>query len=179
VIHEGRSFQLERPSVARGSAFLEFLEEFKRHGEGHFVFEDLVEADGVAAYVAWLGRGERGELVDAGYCPWSAYWLVDASDGSIAGVSSLRHELSAQMEERGGHVGYRVRPSRRRAGLGRLLLSEMVRAAGLRGIDPAMVVCRDDNAASAGVILSCGGVEYEPVPDGDRMLRRFRLSAPR
>lgn len=162
-----------------GNAFLDFLNEFKSNGEGHFVFEDVLETDGVAAYVTWLERGERGELVDAGYCPWSAYWLVDLSDGSIAGVSSLRHVLSVQMRERGGHVGYRVRPARRRAGLGRLLLNEMVRLAGLRGIDPVMVVCRDDNAASAGVILSCGGVEYDPVPDGERMLRRFNVAVQR
>jgi len=81
------------------------------------------------------------------------------------------------MQARGGHIGYRVRPSRRRAGLGRLLLKETARLAYQRGIDPVMVVCHDDNVASAGVILSCGGAEYEAMPDGERMLRRFRLHA--
>jgi predicted acetyltransferase len=176
LTHNGNVFHLARPSVALGSAFLAFLNEFKENGEGHFVFEEVLESEGLSAYLAWLEQGERGELGKDGYSPWSAYWLVDARDGSIAGVSSLRHELNAFMQERGGHVGYRVRPSRRRAGLGGLLLQEMTRLAHQRGIDPLMVVCHDDNPASAAVILKCGGVEYEALQDGERMLRRFRLA---
>ena len=175
LVHNGQAFQLVRPVIARGPAFLAFLDEFKENGEAHFVFEPALESGGIPGYLTWLEQGERGELVKDGYMPWSAYWLVGACDGSIVGVSSLRHELDAAMQERGGHVGYRVRPSRRRAGLGSLLLRETTRIAHLRGIDPVMVVCRDDNPASAGVILGCGAVEYEALQDGDRMLRRFRL----
>ena len=176
LIHHGRPFLLTRPSVASGQAFLDFLEEFKAHGEAHFVFEQILEAEGLPAYVAWLEQGERGELSAAGYVPWSAWWLVDARDGTIVGVSSLRHELDASLRERGGHVGYRVRPSRRREGLGSLLLREMARLAARRGIDPLMVVCHDDNPASAGVIAHCGGVEYDSVQDGARRLQRFTLA---
>jgi len=175
--HQGQEFFLARPAVALGPAFLEFLNEFKARGEGHFVFEDVLETAGLPAYVAWLEQGERGELAHAGYVPWSAYWLVDASNNSVVGISSLRHELNMPMRTRGGHVGYRVRPSRRRSGLGSLLLREMARLGHQRGIDPVMVVCHEDNIESAGLILSCGGTEYEPILDGERNLRRFRLHA--
>ena len=175
-VHNGDTVHLVRPSVDLRGAFLAFQNEFKENGEGHFVFEEVLETEGFAAYVDWLGQGERGELAKNGYSPWSDYWLLDARDGSIAGVSSLRHELNVFMQERGGHVGYRVRPARRRAGLGRLLLREMARLAHERGIDPLMVVCHDDNPASAAGILGCGGVEYQGLQDGERMLRRFRLA---
>jgi predicted acetyltransferase len=173
--HGGKRYLLASPMASLEAAYMAFIDEFRTHGEGHFVHEDVLEANGFSAYLAWLGQGERGEL-GTEFCPWSAFWLVDVDDCSIVGISSLRHSLSSWMQERGGHVGYRIRPSRRGHGFAQLLLCQMERLAQARGITELMVVCHDDNPASAAVIERRGGAEYAPIADGARMLRRFRIA---
>src|SRR5690349_19463557 len=42
------------------------------------------------------------------------YWIVD--DREVVGFLSFRHTLNDWLREAGGHIGYAVRPSRRRQG---------------------------------------------------------------
>ena len=64
----------------------------------------------------------------------------------MVGFLALRHELNAWLLEEGGHIGYSVRPSRRREGHATRALALAVRRAAELGIDRALVTCDDDNA---------------------------------
>lgn len=93
-------------------------------------------------------------------------WIVD-DDGLLVGFLSLRHELNDFLRRVGGHVGYSVRPSRRREGhAGRALGAALDRARAL-GIERALITCDDTNLASARTIESRGGV-LEDVIHGKR-----------
>lgn len=163
-----------RPTTELRQSFLDFVDEFRGIGEAHFVLEPVLEENGVEAYVAWLADGEAGRLGDE-FVPWSAYWLVDPEELEVLAIGSLRHQLSEVLAERGGHIGYRVRPSRRGQGYAQMLLKELLAEARTRGIAPVLAVCHDDNPASAAVLISAGAIEYDSVPDGARQLRRFRF----
>lgn len=167
-------FWLARPSFALRDEFTRFVAEFDQAGEGHFVHEPVLDELGFEAYVDWLAAGEAGGLGDD-FVPWSAYWLLQPQPLHVLAVGSLRHRLNPTMAERGGHIGYRVRPSARGRGLAKLLLGELLLAATERGICPVMAVCHDDNPASAAVLLALGAVEYEPTSAGNRQIRRFRF----
>ncbi|GAA4672183.1 GNAT family N-acetyltransferase [Nocardioides nanhaiensis] len=92
------------------------------------------------------------------------YWITDGQDGhdgagegQVVGFLALRHTLNDFLFEQGGHVGYSVRPSRRREGhASRALRLSVGRAADL-GIRRLLVTCDDDNRASAATIEACGG----------------------
>ena len=70
-----------------------------------------------------------------------------------------------------GHIGYGIRPSARRRGLGSWALGQILDEARAVGLDRALLVCAVDNRASAKTIERCGGV-LESV--GDSKFGRVR-----
>jgi predicted acetyltransferase len=93
----------------------------------------------------------------------SERWLV--VDGEYVGRISLRHELTDLLLTWGGHIGYSVRPSARRRGYATQALAGILPLAASLGIDPVLVTCDVDNAASRRTIERNGGV-YEDTREG-------------
>lgn len=104
---------------------------------------------------------------DASPVPCEYYWVTDGDPVEVVGFLALRTRLNDWLFNEGGHIGYSVRPSRRREGhASRALALALERAAAL-GIDRALVTCDDDNVASARTIERGGGV-YEDTRNGKR-----------
>ena len=108
----------------------------------------------------------------------STYFWITAGDGGaedeVIGFLNLRHELNDWLREEGGHIGYSIRPARRRQGHARRALDLGVRRAGELGIDRVLVTCDTDNLASARTIEAGGGV-FEDVRNGKR---RYWITPP-
>lgn len=98
--------------------------------------------------------------------PCEYYWVTDSAE-KVVGFLALRTRLNDWLLNEGGHIGYSVRPSRRRQGHASRALALAVRRAAELGIDRALVTCDDDNAASARTIERNGGV-YEDTRNGKR-----------
>lgn len=93
------------------------------------------------------------------------WWITDGEPDEVVGFLAVRHRLNDWLLNEGGHIGYSVRPSRRREGHAtRALLLALDRASEL-GIDRALITCDDDNAGSRATILGGGGV-YEDTRNG-------------
>lgn len=100
-------------------------------------------------------------------------WMVDP-DGAFVGFLALRHVLNDFLREIGGHIGYSVRPSRRREGHAvRALGLALERARGL-GLEQVMLTCDDDNVGSWRTIESNGGVLQDVVPGHPSNPRPYR-----
>ncbi len=94
------------------------------------------------------------------------FWILDDA-GAWVGFLSLRHELNDFLFEQGGHIGYSVRPTRRREGHASAALRLALVEAAALGLDPVLVCCDEDNLGSRAVIEGCGGV-YEDSRQGRR-----------
>ena len=92
-------------------------------------------------------------------------WIVDGPE--FVGNLAIRHELTPYLLELGGHVGYSVRPSRRREGHARRALALALPVCKELGIDRVLVTCDLDNEASRRTIEANGGVQ-EDVREGKR-----------
>lgn len=68
------------------------------------------------------------------------------------GESRLRHRLTPSLEDRGGRIGYMVRPTQRGMGYGTKLLAMTLEKAQQIGLNCVLVTCDADNLASACVI---------------------------
>ena len=69
----------------------------------------------------------------------------------------LRPRLTEKLEDRGGHIGFAVRPSERGKGYATLMLKLVLEKAKQLGLRRVLVTCDKDNLASARVIQKNGG----------------------
>jgi predicted acetyltransferase len=88
-------------------------------------------------------------------------WIV--KDAEVVGAAALRHRLEGTALEV-GQLGYGIRPSARRRGLATWALGQMLEGARTLGLGRVLLVCAEDNIASACIIERHGGV-LESVRD--------------
>lgn len=127
-----------------------------------------------AEWLLQVDRYDRGENLPEGHVSSSCYLLKDGETPRIYGVISVRWRLSPALRNHAGNIGYSIRPSEQKKGLGSVQLGLALEKCRAAGMERALVTCVAKNRASAGVMLSQGGVEDHSytAPDGT-VFRRF------
>lgn len=140
-----------------------------------------VTSQGCAAFVELLlSYADHATELPDGMVHCDYYWIVDEQPESadrtdeVVGFLALRHELNAFLLEEGGHIGYAVRPTRRRQGHATRALGLAVARAAELGLGRLLVTCDDDNRASAATIVANGGV----LEDVRRGKERYWIETP-
>lgn len=137
------------------------------HGSGIWNLPEALQhdtdRDTCEALVALLRR--MGREWDPTKVPSDYWWITEGDE--VIGFLAIRHRLNDFLLDVGGHIGYSVRPSRRRQGHATRALGLARERAGELGIERALVTCDDDNLASAGTIEAQGG-RLEDVRNGKR-----------
>lgn len=144
------------PGEADREEVLAFYQEFEESGGTCIGF------GGWRDYDRWLqGMKNRhaGKDLPEGYVREDFYLCRE--DGALVGVFSLKFELTDYLLTFGGHVGYAVRPSRRREGIAGRMLARGKEIARDLGFSRLLCVCDEDNAPSEKVILKNGGVRED------------------
>ena len=126
---------------------------------------DLTES-GCARFVQVLLAAEDEPDGDD-MVPCEFYWVTDGADEEVVGFLAIRTRLNDWLFNEGGHIGFGIRPSRRREGHAARALALAVRRCAELGIDRALVTCDEDNVASARTIEHGGGV-HEDTRNGKR-----------
>jgi predicted acetyltransferase len=116
----------------------------------------------------WLGAAsenfeefvarQRGVLIRWGV-PSTTFWYV--SGEYYLGTLVVRHQLTPELAESGGHIGYNIVSAWRRQGHATRMLAEGLEECRRLGIDQVLLTCDPANEPSRKVILANGG-----VPDG-------------
>jgi predicted acetyltransferase len=182
---ENEAAALARRVVGAGdplwrASYMEALREgFVCGGESPMGADELAaaEADPDAHFVQMLAQSG---FVDTPYgrverVPGPKLWAVDGTD--FVGMASIRPRMANPfLADFGGHIGYGVRPSRRRQGFAKMLLRASLTVCAALGVGAVFVSAKDWNTASRRTIESCGGrlVDVVPYPfgrEGERMAR--------
>lgn len=108
------------------------------------------------AYLIHLEEMFAGTNLPSWMAPMTTFWLLD-DGGRAVGMSRLRHRLTEDLLNKGGHIGYYIRRDVRGQGLGKQLLAATLCAARQLGIPRALLTADIDNAASTRVIEANGG----------------------
>ncbi|MFC7493190.1 MULTISPECIES: GNAT family N-acetyltransferase [unclassified Nocardioides] len=168
---------LDRPDVTLAASWAETIGEFHAAGEQHvhgaglweFDTLDVTEAGCRAVVEHLLAQADHATVLSDDKVHCSYFWITEGvgADRQVVGFLALRHTLNAWLLEEGGHVGYAVRPSRRRQGHAARALELSLAASADLGIDRVLVTCDEDNDGSRLTIERCGGV-YEDSRNGKR-----------
>lgn len=94
------------------------------------------------------------------------YWVVESDE--MLGFMAVRHTIDTEfLRTLGGHIGYSIRPSRRRQGHAARALKRALDRAREIGLERVLITCDHDNVGSARVIEGAGGV-LETAPADNR-----------
>jgi predicted acetyltransferase len=96
--------------------------------------------------------------------PVSTLWYIDGP--YYLGSVIIRHRLTSELAQRGGHIGYHVAPHHRRQGHASAMLAAAINhCRSTLGIAQILITCNQSNVASRRVIESNGGVLENVLED--------------
>lgn len=152
-----KTITLVAPSIQYKQPYIEMLKEWKASGEKLVPFVLNLETTNFEAMVNEIQGYTEGKNIPVSFVPHSTYWAVD-SDENVVGAVNIRHRLNEFLFERGGHIGYGVRPSERQKGYASEILRISLPKVKALGIRKALVTCDKHNFPSAKTIMKNGGV---------------------
>ena len=175
----GATVNLERPAVKYKISFIAAVRESQATNNGA---RDILRLDpndleyDFSSYVEGQLRFDDPAHLEPGKILDSEFWLVDGLE--FLGRIALRHELNDHLRLRGGHIGYEIRPSRQRQGLGKLILKLALEKSRSIGLERVLLTCDVDNLGSRGVIEANGGeLEGEfQLEFYDKPIRRYWIN---
>lgn len=163
---------LASPSKQYKDTFLEALqEEIQAEGDqmAHKIQSIAADFEG---FLQRLSNMERGINIPPHLVPASSFWLID--DGEYIGSLNLRHELNDDLLHFGGHIGYDIRPSKRRKGYGKEILRLGLEKARERGLLQVLVTCDETNIGSKKIIEANGGIFENAVTQEGSPVKKLR-----
>jgi predicted acetyltransferase len=166
------NLRLDRVTCENSSDLAEYAREFADAGESYVV----LPGNDPEALLASVERFEAGKDLPDDRVRMTWFWLLQGK--RIVASSRLRHELIPVLLLDGGNIGYEVRPSERRRGVGRELLRLTLDEARRIGLRRALLTTETTNVGSIGVILANGGVfeDTSVSPNTGRTLNRYWIT---
>lgn len=104
----------------------------------------------------------------------SEYFLID-DENNIIGMVNIRHTLDKDYQIVGGHIGYSIRPTKRRNGYNKINLYLALEKVKKLGISEALITCDDTNIASFKSIEALGGILIEKIIYEGTLTRRYTI----
>jgi predicted acetyltransferase len=167
--------ELSIPNIKYKNSFLEALAEIKVEGKAIDILNLDIESlkTNFDDYVRKLIEHSAGNNLPEGWVAHSTYWIMDSAE--YIGTIDLRHSLTPALEKYGGHVGYQVRPTKRKRGYGTKALKMLLPIASKLGLKKILITCNPDNIGSIKVIESNSGILQDEIQDEERniLTRRY------
>lgn len=164
--------KLISPSLKYKGSFADAIQEFEQEGNmGFWRFPDHMPKT-IENFVKRLNDNAKSIDLPPGWVPSNTFWLI--KDKKFIGHINIRHELTDYLLDKGGHIGYAIRPSERKKGYGSILLKLALPKAKTIGLKKVLITCDKSNIPSRKIIEKNGAIQEDERPNpetGDPKLR--------
>ncbi len=168
--------QLILPTITYKDSFLKAVKEYHavKVADRRNIYSLNIEEleNDFPSYISKLLSESDGKDLPEGYVPQTTYWLVD--NGEFIGRVSIRHVLTEFLLKEGGHIGYDIRPSKRKMGYGKKILELALPKAKEIGLDKVLVTCDETNIGSKKIIEANGGIFENAVTTTEGRPKKLR-----
>lgn len=155
--------ELVLPSIEYKTSFLTALDEYHQEKLPYYLnLDKQFLSKHFETFLAALQAEAIGKHLKPGRVPHTVYWLVEQAE--YLGRVDIRHQLTDKLRTVGGHIGYDIRPSKRRQGYGTVALQLGIEKAKSLGIQSILVTCDVTNIGSNKIIQKNGGQLFDTVP---------------
>jgi predicted acetyltransferase len=169
---------LVRPSGEFAEQIKEYRQEFLDAGSSMDGTGQLRGTEDPYEWIKICEQFNSEETVPEGKVPSTLFLCVRKEDNRLVGMLDFRHRLNDYLRRFGGNIGYSIRPSERRKGYAKRMLSLALPYCRELGLDKVMISCNVENEGSRRTILANGGV-YEATerePDREVDLERYWIT---
>lgn len=163
--------RLAMPRPELRESFMRAAAEFPPDEETLAYERDLATRD-FDGYVRAVQSWAMGRDLPRGWIAAHTFWLAEGDE--YIGTVNVRHKLNDWLLRYGGHIGYGIRPSRRRMGYGTEICRLGLEEARKLGLKRVLITCDADNIGSKKIIEANGGVFENEVPQPDRPVGKRR-----
>ncbi len=157
------------PSIKYKKSYKEALEEAK-HETQETQLDKPFNDESFQIFIRRLKDNAKGSNLPKGYVPTTTFWLID--DNQFIGCLRMRHRLNENLLKYHGHIGYYIRPSKRKMGYGIRILKLGLKKASNIGLSRVLITCDDNNISSRYIIEKNGGI-LENIEGGNPKKRRY------
>ncbi|MBW8350135.1 GNAT family N-acetyltransferase [Bacillus sp. IITD106] len=165
--------KLVEPSSKYKESYLDMIAEWKTANENLVPFVLKMETDDFESLLQKLKGFSQGMGIPDTFVPHTTYWLVNNQE-RVIGAINIRHRLNEKLLNIGGHIGYGIRPSERKKGYAKSMLSLALEKAKNMNIFEVLITCDKENIGSAKTITSNGGqLESEVVTEDGNIVQRY------
>ena len=100
-------------------------------------------------------------------------FFLSADDRVFLGAVNIRHRLNEQLFNKGGHIGYGIRPSYRGLGFGKIQLELALKESSRLNLNRVLLCCDENNEFSIRIIVSCGGIRDFDYVENEKVTQRY------
>ena len=158
----------------------EYRQQFLNNGDSMDGCNSLERYEDIEKWDLNCHLFEDEKTLPPGYSLSFQYVFLDEDD-EVIGMTSIRPKALEHpyLKTFGGHIGYSVKPSRRKSGIATMMLKEALKLCKSKyGLDKVLVTCLRENIGSKKAIINNGGVFDKEVlyPPKDKYLERYWIS---
>lgn len=150
-----------------------YRNEFQLH---HETIHGSAGLDVIENLDTWLAKNRRNRFavsVEEGFVSAKTFLAYDGTE--LVGMIDIRESLNDFLMHAGGHIGYSVRPSKRRQGYALDMLDKALRYCASIGLERVLITCEDQNTASQKTIEHYQHELENIIQYEDIKLRRYWL----
>ena len=173
-------FYLETPSLERKNEIIDYINEFVEYksdinGTGSldkildgYTFEQALDKCLNMQYEEYAKK--------LGRCQSKTFLLIRKNDNKIIGTINIRWNLTEEMKQFGGNIGYGIRPTERRKGYNKINLYRALEVCEKHGIEEVILDCNKDNLGSSRTMIALGGVKQGERMHEDVVVERYAIN---